>query len=86
MGFNHIHILRQVPSTRCSRATCCPRHGVVLPAETFVMRKRLLTLPLAKLKQNAEEILKIYELFIYGDIHFITTHFVEICQNRDTTT
>jgi hypothetical protein len=50
------------------------------------MRKRLLTLPLAKPKQNAEEILKIHELFIYGDIHFIASHFVEICQNSDKKT
>jgi len=43
-------------------------------------------LPLAKPKQNAEKIFKIYELFIYGDTHFITSYFVEICQNSDTAT
>jgi len=39
------------------------------------MRKCLLTLTLAKPRQNAEAILKTYELFIYGDIHCITDKF-----------
>jgi hypothetical protein len=33
----------------------------------FVMRKYLSTLALAKPKWNAQEILKIFELYIYGD-------------------
>jgi hypothetical protein len=40
--------------------------------------KNLLTLSLAKPTQNAEAILKIYELFIYGDIYCITNSF---CKN-----
>ena len=40
----------------------------MLPAETFLMRKRLLTLSVAKPRQNAEAILKICELCIYGYI------------------
>jgi hypothetical protein len=41
---------------------------MVLPAETFVMRKRLLTLSVAKPRYNAEAILKLCRLFIYGYI------------------
>ena len=52
-----------------------PRHTVMLPAETFEMRKRLLTLSLAKPRQNIEAILKSYKLIIYGDIHYITNSF-----------
>jgi hypothetical protein len=36
------------------------------------MRKRLLTVLLAKSKYNTEEVLKICELFIYGDIRYTT--------------
>jgi hypothetical protein len=36
------------------------------------MRKRLLALPLAKPESNTEEILEIYELFMYGNIQYIT--------------
>jgi hypothetical protein len=50
----------------------------MLPAETFEMRKCLLTLSLAKPRQNAEAILKTYELIIYGDTHYITNSF---CKN-----
>jgi hypothetical protein len=42
------------------------------------MRKCRVALSLAKPRQNAEEILKTYELFIYGDIHYITKWF---CKN-----
>jgi hypothetical protein len=42
------------------------------------MRKRLLTLPLAKPIYNAKAILKICELFIYGDINYVTDAF---CKN-----
>ena len=59
-------------NSRSSRATCCSWHSVMLPAETFEMRKRLLTLSLAQLRQKTEAILKNYELFIYGDLQCIT--------------
>jgi hypothetical protein len=49
------------------------RHSVTLPAEIFVMRKRFLTLPLAKPIYNAEAILKNFELFIYGDVRYINS-------------
>jgi hypothetical protein len=39
VGVNHNCIPHQVPSTRCSRATCCPRHSVMLTVETFVFEK-----------------------------------------------
>ena len=56
---------QQVRSTRSSRATCCQRHSVTVPAETFETRKGLLPLPLAKERYDAEAILKIYGLFTY---------------------
>lgn len=37
-----------------------------------------LTLHLAKSKENAETLLKIYEIFIYGDVHYIINLF---CKN-----
>jgi hypothetical protein len=43
----------------------------MLPARKLEIRKYLLTLSLAKLRQKAKEILIIYELFIYGDIHVV---------------
>jgi hypothetical protein len=45
--------------TRSSRVKCCPRQNVMLPADTFEMRKRLLTLTLAKPRYNAKAILEI---------------------------
>ena len=60
---------------RNSRATCCSRHSVMLPTETFVMRKRLLTLFLVNTRQKAEETLKTYDIFIYEDIHYISDFF-----------
>jgi len=37
-------------------AVCCPRHGVVLAAETFGVTESLSILILAKSRENAEEI------------------------------
>jgi hypothetical protein len=47
----------------------------MLPAETFEMKKRLSTLSLAKPIQNTEATLNTYELFTYGDIHYINNSF-----------
>jgi len=47
----------------------------MLHLEKHETRKRLLTLPLANPKQNAEEILKSYEPFLYGVTRCITTVF-----------
>jgi len=47
----------------------------MLPAETFEMRKRLLTVSLTKLGQNMEAILKSYKLLIYGDINYTVNSF-----------
>ena len=46
----------------------------MLPAETFEMRKSLLTLSLEKPRQNAKAMLKTYQ-FVYGDMHCITNSF-----------
>jgi len=47
----------------------------MLHLEKFEMKKRLLTLLLAKPKQNAEEILKSYEPFLYGVTRCISNVF-----------
>ena len=44
------------------------------PAETFGLKKRLLTLSMAKPKQTADAVFITYELFVYGDITLL-------CQN-----
>jgi len=41
-------------------------------AETFEMKKGILTLPLTKLRQKTEAIFKTYKLFIYEDLGCIT--------------
>jgi hypothetical protein len=56
---------------RSSWAAFCLQQSIMLPAETLEKRKHLLTLSLAKLRQKAKAPLTIYELFIYGDIHFV---------------
>jgi hypothetical protein len=38
--------------------------------ETFGMRQGLLNLSLAKPRQDVTEFLKIYEIFIFEDIHY----------------
>jgi len=48
-----LHPLGHSRSTRNSQATYCPWHSVTLPAQTLEIRKRLLTLSLAKPRQNA---------------------------------
>jgi len=40
--------LNQTRSTHISLATCCLRHGVMLPLEAFEMRKRIVTLSQTK--------------------------------------
>jgi hypothetical protein len=47
----------------------------MLPADTFEIGKRILTLYLAKLRYKAEDILETHELFIYENIHGITNSF-----------
>jgi len=39
--------------------------------------KPTLTISLAKPRQNAKAVFKPYELFVYGDIHYITHTFCE---------
>jgi hypothetical protein len=67
--------LMQTRSTHSSRATNCPRRSFMLHLEKFEMRKRLLTLPLTRPKQNAEGILKSYEPFLSGVTRCITNVF-----------
>jgi hypothetical protein len=68
-------ILHQAHSTSRSRARGCQRHSLVLHAETFEMRKPLLTFPLDKPGYNAKAISRNYELFIYGILNYVTNSF-----------
>jgi hypothetical protein len=57
---------------------CMPHtysESLILPTEAFGMRNGLLSPSLPKPRQNAEAIVKTYELFIYGDIHHIRSSF-----------
>jgi hypothetical protein len=47
----------------------------MLSAETSEMRKRHLTLSLAKSSWYDEAVLKIYEMFVYGVIHYVVNLF-----------
>jgi hypothetical protein len=51
---------------------------VLLCLQTFEMRKHLFNLSLAEPKLNAKAVLKMCELFIYREIHFVTNLF---CKN-----
>jgi hypothetical protein len=69
------HIIHHHHHHTCTCYHISQWHCVTLHAEKLGIRKCLLTLPLAKPRQNTEAILKIYELLIYGDIHCITDKF-----------
>ena len=56
-------------------------HSVMLPAETFEIRKRIFALYVAKPRQT---ILKMYEMFIYGDIHHINNLFCKSVRREAT--
>jgi len=53
--------------------------------ETFQTIKRLLTFSLAKPRENAEVMLKQYELCIYGDMHKVTTFIFLKCAKNSYT-
>ena len=48
------------------------RDTVIFSGEKLDMSKRLLTFSLAKPRLNTESLFKTYELFIYGEIHYVT--------------
>jgi len=48
----------------------CACDSVILPTYTFEVRRPVLNLSVAMPRQNCEEALKNFELFIYGDIHY----------------
>jgi len=62
----------------------CSRLRFMFPMETFELIKRLLTLNVAKPRQNAETFLNSYELFIYGNILYVTNSFCKNVLNSDT--
>jgi hypothetical protein len=71
-----IHVLGQTLSTRSSRATCSALHSVTLPAATCQIKKKsLITLSLAKPRENTEANWTNYDLFIYGEIHYVNNIF-----------
>jgi hypothetical protein len=49
-----------------------------LGVETFEMRQHLLTISLARLRKNTKAILKTYEWFICGDMHYTAGSFCKI--------
>ena len=53
----------------------CQRQRGTLPAKTTEMRELLSALSLTKPRQNAQAILNICGLFIYGDTRYITNIF-----------
>jgi hypothetical protein len=57
-------------------ATSDPLNPSWLPSETFEMKSRILTLSVTKLRYNSGNSLKTSELFIGGDIHCVTYHFL----------
>ena len=61
-------LLGQKRTARSSWDNVRPRLSFMFPVETFELIKRLLTLNVAKARQNAETILNSYDLFIYTDI------------------
>jgi hypothetical protein len=66
-------ILEQACSTHVSWAACCPLHSVMSPMEIFELREHILNLSVANLRWNAEAFVTTYKLYIYGDVHGITT-------------
>jgi len=68
--------------TRVVQSVDCGRHispgSVIFTAEAFEMSYCHLTLSLATSSWNAEAVLKIYELFVYGVIHYVIDLF---CRN-----
>jgi len=72
----HIH---NRSANRSSLATYCPRHSFLLSTETFVTRRQLLTLFLAKPSWERRS----YSLFVQTHIT-IPIHFINICYNSYT--
>jgi hypothetical protein len=68
--------VEQACSACVSRAKFYPRHSFVCFAETCETREGFfLALFLKKPRQKVQEIWKIYDLFIYGDIHYSSSSF-----------
>jgi hypothetical protein len=65
-GFGHLSASEQFSSSRSWQS-------VVQSAAMFEMRKPLLTASLAKPRYIVQSILKIYEQFIGGDMHYINS-------------
>ena len=54
VGIPQWHTLEQTNSTHSLWATCRPWHRVMLSIKTYEIQKHILTLPLAKARQNTE--------------------------------
>jgi len=78
-----LYSLKRSRSTRSSRAKCCSRHEIRLPAKKFETRKSGLTFSLAKPRCSAEAALK-NALFIYGKYITLLIYFVKSSKNSDT--
>ena len=76
----------QACSTHSLQTTYCPQHCIMLPTETFHMGKCLLTCSLIKPRENTEAVLKTYDVFIFGDILYISNVLCKTVPNIDTLT
>lgn len=75
----NMHLLERDRSSRSSRAD-----SFMLPAETFGMRKRLLTLSLERPRENIEAISKIMSCLFMETNNILPLHSAKMCKNSDT--
>ena len=66
-----VNVLQSDPLNQLLAGNTLPRHSGSLPVEKFGMRKRLLTISLAKETKKMEGILKTCKLNIYADMRYI---------------
>jgi len=72
------HKLNRAATASC---TCCSRHSVMLPADTFQMTHRLSTFCLPKLWQRVESDYKLTVFVIHGDKYYIINSSCKFGQN-----
>jgi len=75
----NMHLLERDRSSRSSRA-----NSFMLPAETFGMRKHILTLSLETPRENIEAISKIMNSLFMETYIILPLHSTKMCKNSDT--
>jgi len=76
----------QACSTHSLQTIYCPHYCIMFTAETFHMGKCLLTYSLVKPREKTEAVLKTCDVFIYGDILYISNVLCKTVPNVDTLT